>query len=1079
MKPALFAAAALAPLSLVLAGPSLAQTTTITDSRTTPVQTSTAAGGQPSNVVINSGVVIGPAAPNTVGVTIDSSNTVANAGNITFNDASDVTGLLIRGGFTGGYTQTGAINILEAYTPTDADSDGDLDGVFAQAARRYGIRVAGPGVFTGSIAVAAGGLISVEGVDSFGVSVESALAGSFTSQGTLGVLGDRSRAFSNTAAISGSINLLGTVAAQGAGSQAVFVGAPVGGGLVLQGTLRATGYRNTTRPALPSARASLDADDLLQGGAAVRVAADIARGILVDTTPADLIPTDTDEDDDGIEDLQEPSGVIQSFGSAPAIDIGAESAAVRVGAVGTGASAYGLVVRGNVIADGIYDGVAATAVRVGQTNAGAGATTLENGMAVAAGAGVGANAYLANATAVQVNAGGSATTILNNGEIGGQVSGDTNARATAIEINAGGTVNTLRNDGTLSAQIIGEQGAAATVVDRSGTLNLIENRGLVVALITPTDDSLDTDDPNSDPSDEIVTGSRTAFDLRANTSGVTLRQSGRANDGDTDTADGDGDGVDDLDEPSIIGDILLGSGDDVVDALNGAIIGDIAFGAGADRLTVAGGAQVQGAVTDADGRLSVDVQNGSLTLTNTATVNVTSVNVAAGGAISFSADPGAGTVGRVTASGAVTVANGAQVGLRLASLQRGSAEYAVLSGSTLNVGSLNSLLLGQTPFLYVITPRVDAASNTLLIGVRPRTAVELEFNRSETEAFAAVFDALDLNPRIESAVLGQTTQEGLVRLYDQLLPDHSGGAVLSLSAVNDAISNVLSSRTEPRGRVGPNGAWAQEIFFNLRQDRDQAQGAESQGFGITGGFEGLGADGGALGLTASFVTADFEDTNAVAGEQVSFSMFEIGAYLRRQYRGVRFDARAAGGVVLFDSDRRFVSATDNLALISEADWTGYSASGHFGVSYEYGDRVYVRPYASLDAIYLREGDYAESGGGTGFDLEVDSRSSTLVSAAGGLTAGARFGRETWFGPELTVGYRSRIAGEPGTTTARFRNGSGTPFRLSAEDAAGGGLQIRFALRTGSHRGYLALETGGEIDGDYERYDIRLVAKVFF
>lgn len=1073
MKLALFAAVALAPISLCLATTAAAQTT-ITGVRNTPVQTSNVNAGAAANVVVDTGAVVSPTAAGTA-ITIDSSNTVTNNGTITFNDLSDVTGVRLLGGFTGSLTNNGAINLLEGTTISDADNDGDLDGAFAVGSRRVGVALSGSGAFTGNVALGTASFINIEGVDSIGVSLGTQLTGSLTNAGAITVFGDRGTGILSAAPITGDFRTTGAVNVTGAGSQGIVLAGPVSGAVVIQGGVTATGYRYSSRPQLPTTRAALDADDLLQGGSALRIAGDVAGGVLLDAPPQDLSTTDTDEDDDGVLDANETIASVRSFGAAPAMVVGAAGANITLGVVGAGANAYGLVIRGNVQGDGVYDGVSGTGLQIGQ--AGGSTTTLQNGLSVQTGSSVSATGFSADATAIRLNAGAIVREIINGGTIGAAISSEGLNTVTAIDIGAGATVNTLRNTGSLTAEVQGERGSAAVIVDRSGTLSLVENTGTIAALITASDDALDLDDPNSDPSDEIISGQRTAFDLRANTTGTTIRQTGRV---DADTGvDTDGDGVEDIDEPFMSGSILFGSGDDRLEVLNGAVVGDIAFGAGADQLTVNGGASVIGGVTDTDGRLAINVQNGSLQITNAATINGTSLNVGTDGALVFTADAASGASTRLVLSGAATIASGAQVGLRLSSLQRTAQEYRVLTANTLSVGTLDTSLLGQAPYLYIVNTRVDQGANTLFIGVRPRTAVELELNRSETQAFDAVFNSLDLNDRIESAVLGQTSREGLINLFDQLLPDHSGGALLSLSAVNDALSNVLSSRTEPRGRVGPNGAWAQEVFFNLRQDRRDAQGFESQGFGVTGGFEGVGPDGGALGLTASFVTADFEDTDAAVGEQVSFSMFEVGGYWHRQWGGLRFDARAAGGVVLFDSERRFVSAADNLLLQSEADWLGYSASGHLGLSYEYGSRFYVRPFASLDGVYLREGGYEEEGGGVGFDLDVDSRSGALLSASGGLTAGARFGGETWFGPELTVGYRTAVAGDPGETTAAFRGGAPTRFTLDAEDVDGGGLQIRIALRTGSNRGYLALETGGEIRDDYERYDIRIVAKVIF
>ena len=76
--------------------------------------------------------------------------------------------------------------------------------------------------------------------------------------------------------------------------------------MVLQGKITSTGYRFTTPPADPS---KLDADDLLQGGPAVSIEGNVAKGIILAIPPKDNSTTDNDEDDDGIEDTKEGSAV--------------------------------------------------------------------------------------------------------------------------------------------------------------------------------------------------------------------------------------------------------------------------------------------------------------------------------------------------------------------------------------------------------------------------------------------------------------------------------------------------------------------------------------------------------------------------------------------------------------------------------------------------------------------------------------------------------------------------------------------------------------------------------------------------
>ena len=113
------------------------------------------------------------------------------------------------------------------------------------------------------------------------------------------------------------------ISARGQNSIAVRSTGDVSGAMVLQGTIVATGYRFTTPPADPS---KLDADDLLQGGPAVSIEGNVAKGIILAIPPKDNSTTDNDEDDDGIEDAKEGSASITSYGSAAALRIGSAGA---------------------------------------------------------------------------------------------------------------------------------------------------------------------------------------------------------------------------------------------------------------------------------------------------------------------------------------------------------------------------------------------------------------------------------------------------------------------------------------------------------------------------------------------------------------------------------------------------------------------------------------------------------------------------------------------------------------------------------------------------------------------------------
>ena len=172
-----------AVLPLLTSGSAHAETK-ISTATTAPLRTSTVANGQADHITIETA---GSIAPTTAGaaVTVDSSNAVVNNGAITFTGVSGATGIQVSPGVFMAVTNNGAISLQEDYTATDTDSDGDLDGPFAQGSARFGIRALAGGQVNGNIASA--GAISIEGNDSGGVALESRMVGNLTVSGSVSV----------------------------------------------------------------------------------------------------------------------------------------------------------------------------------------------------------------------------------------------------------------------------------------------------------------------------------------------------------------------------------------------------------------------------------------------------------------------------------------------------------------------------------------------------------------------------------------------------------------------------------------------------------------------------------------------------------------------------------------------------------------------------------------------------------------------------------------------------------------------------------------------------------------------------
>jgi hypothetical protein len=1080
MSRKLLASAALAPL-LLCAGGASAETQVTSSSRTTPVATSTAASGAADDVTITSDGAITPTVSGAI-ATLDSDNTLTNNGALSTVGVSDSIGVLVLGGHTGTLLNSLTISVTEDYDYTDDDDDGDYDGLFAKGSGRYGIRLTGTDPFVGTITNDSTGAITIEGNDSAGISLEAPLTGSLVHSGTISVVGDRSYGIHTAGTISGGLTSNGSISAIGAGSVGLAVDGDVGGAVIIQGSVYSTGYRVTSRYTDPNDEALLDADDLLQGGGGVKVTADVAGGVLLDAPPTDTNDDTTDDEDgDGTADGSEGTASITAYGSAPALLIGSDTRAVTLGAVGTGDDAYGLIIKGSVTAAGIHDGISATGLQLGGD---AGQSTIITSGVKLSGS-ISASAYEGDAVALKLNAGAVADTLWNTGALSASVTGDTAVTAKALSIAAGAGMTSVTNAGTIAATVAGEGGSSYAIIDESGGLKTITNTGTIAAYVVATDDEYDTDDTDTDATNETITGVATAIDVSKNTTGVTIVQSG-VNDGDDlddDVADTDtdGDGVDDADEPLIRGRVLLGSGADSLSILNGGLIGDVSFGDGADKLTIDGTGYMIGALHDSDGLLDIKIGNGSLGLTNAETIKATSLSLGADSVLVFTVDPATGTQTKLVVDTA-TIETGASLGLNFKSLLTTPTTYSVIQAGTLTAGTIDQDLLGHTAYLYVAN--AYASGNEIDVDVRRRTAAEASMSRSETSAYDAVFAALSNDSDIAGAFLNQSSRDGFLALYDQMLPSQGEGLFSALQTVQQQISAATANRPDIGDRYGPDSVWVQEINALVRREDGDTQGSDTQALGMVAGYEAMGEAGGALGVTLAAVSLEEHDTVAKVGEKTTASILQAGLYWRRSVGGWRFNLGGGLGYSRFNGDRSFVSedvdgdGTVDVSLTNTAAWNGMVANAFAGLAYEtkLGD-VYLRPEGRLDYVWLWEGERKEHGGGSGFDLTVASRKADNLSGDVGLVVGKQYGKDVWVRPELRIGYRQTLAGAMGDTIASFAGGSA--FTLAAANDKEGAVTLGFAVRAGSALSYVALEGGAEASRKQTKYTARLTGRAMF
>jgi hypothetical protein len=1016
--------------ALIWAAPALSQTTstTLTSSSVTPLATSTA-----GTITINSGVTLHP--PSGAATTIDSNNAVTNNGIIQFQNVSNVVGILAHGGFAGAINNNSTIEVDDTSTTT-TDSNGVIHGPFANGTGRFGIQVIGPGLFTGDIDNSGAASISVKGDNSAGISVETNLSGTLLNAGSISVAGTNSFGIRTLGTIGAGVTLSGSLVATGQGAQGVNLGGDITGRLLINGTYSTTGYRYPTRSTDTNFLSRLTADDLFQSGATVTVGGNVTGGILVDAVTS-------------IGQTSAAAGALNSVAAAPALVIGgAAGKNITLGNVGTATDAFGLEIKGSVVGNGAYDHVTSAGVQVGLTGGGTVDTT--GGIRVAGA--VSATAYAASATAIHLS-GVIAPDFRNDGSIQAVMNSDAaGAAAQALLIEAGSKVSALHNTNVISSTVSGETADAIAIVDHSGTLVEVENTGQISTGRGLTSTTIP------------VTGRSVALDLSANTTGAHLLQDAPA--GDTFV-------------PSITGSVLFGSGPDRVEILAGTVAGNVDLGAGANSLTIGNGAAVKGNLDAVGGTIAMAIGTGSLQINNASQLKLTSLSLGAASSLIVTADPSLGLATSLNVAGSASIASGATIGVRLASILPGSATYTLIKANQLTAGTVDTALLGSTPFLYNTSLSTSTAAGTVSATLTRKTAAQLGLPTTSAGGYDPLIAVIAKDAGLEGALLAQTTQAGTISLYNQLMPNHSGALFNAIATSVAAFGKPVDDRQDPVG----GGFWMQETNAGLFSNgHANDPGYKAWSFGAVAGYEVPHTPLGILGATFGASTNEIYPDDRNSAADLHANVVDAGVYWRITRGGFSANARVGVDYARISSDRVIeVLGGDGLAVTRRANgsWSALGFNARGTASYEARFRnYYFRPLMSVDYMRLTEGSYTESGGGDVADLSVGSRTSSRLSTFAGVAVGALYGPDHNWGPEALIGYKGVVNEVLGVTTARFVGG-GDAFTLRSDEISGSGAAVHLSVRGENGAGGFAVETGAEARDGLNIYDLRLIGHVQF
>lgn len=1046
---------AAAPLVFNL--PALAQVT-ISTATTTPIATNTANSGAPSDVTIASGGSITLTAAGSTAVTVNSSNTLTNSGAIAINNADNATGVLINPGLTGGYTGSGgSISVLEDYTRTDTDSDKDLDGPLAQGTNRTGLLLAPGGTLTGNISlglttntnsVTTSGTVSVEGNNSYGVSLQSNLNGNYTQNGTVALTGANGIGVDIRGDISGNVEIGGErysssgtsvtanggVAAIGENAVGVSVTGDVAGEFLIDGSISSTGFAlgttsNYVDPDLvtpTTVLVVLDADDLLPNGAAVEIRGNLGKGLLING--AAVGTTDpTDDVKDVIQDFNEnrATGSIATLGSAPALLVQAQDGIANNSTVlglvtetirdsldddkdsnvsetlTTFNYTYGLINRGSITANGVNSGFSATAVKIAGSNDGTHTTTIQGG--VFNGGAINASAFEANATGMQIGSGAITPQLVNIGSIGSSVFTETTHAANGIRIESGASVGSVTNNGLISASVRGWDGDAIAFQDLSGTVTSFTNSSRI--------GGGHIDDDNTDTITS-GTGKEIAIDLSHSASNIQLTQ------------------FDTVDNARMGGDILFGIGSDRFDLLSGQVIGNINFGTGSDTLNVNsailagdvtfGGSGASVALNDSvfGGNIALGNATGAMSFTGN-TLYSGDITRTGAGAMTLSVDNSAVNnfaAGTLNLS-SMSLTNNARIGLAIDNARiTGNTPIYDVSGAlnvaanttftpiftqfsnqpftlrVINAGAINlggplaDMLADNGPYLYNMS-LVQPNANAIDLQLQVKTASQLGLNAREASAYAAVLDLLGQNDDVATAVSAISTAAEFERGWADLLPASDVSVMQVLASNATAAFAATAHRLDMISSKpdAPGGAWTEEFGVYHKADAS-ADTAEISGggFGVAAGVDLISTGNALVGAYLSLESAELEQENRT-GAPLNVAQTSIGAYAGWVNGNLALNGSANYGLVNFTSDRR-ITLGSALTDRIRADWDGQSYSAAARATYTVPLGWFdVKPFAGLDYIGFKQDGYTETATtDDGLAITAGDSDASLATASAGV-----------------------------------------------------------------------------------------------
>lgn len=994
-----------AGLALLAVNAARAGNVTISNSRTTPVESATADGTSAGDITITSSgsvtVSSGPA------VTLNSNNAVNNQGTIAVTSDTGAIGVLVEAGNTGSFANSGDIDALI----TDSDD-------IATGSGNIAFWVSGSGAFIGNISFASSSTLNVGGTNSFGMLLDSDVQGMIDISGAMAADGSGTVGFQSNRKITGDLTIEsgGSIVATGDGARAMVLAGGIDGAFQNAGTLTADGAQTnvTYSGSVPSADFSVGVGGSITGGfqnTGTISATSTEEGVFISPTLGTV-----------------PSNITLGVVDAADIPYGFENeGTISASTALTGGNLTGLLIAGKTISANDYS----VTIDGGIKNTGSiGASRTASGTAIAL--------EMGNLT--------STPTIVNAGSIAATASSTGTSASYGLLLDAGASVASLDNAGTISSATSSLNASSTAIADLSGTLLSITNSGSISATATTTDS-------------DTGTTSAVAIDLSQAQAGVTVVDSGAITGdvyaGDHDDAfslvdDGDGDATT---TSTWTGSIDFGDGDDTFSISGGGIFtGSITKGAGTLAIAVDDGVMALGS-TDTVAATTIDFAPLSTLELNIDPSAASSPRLEATDTITFEsgATISATLVDFAGQDFTAVLARAATIQASVASTDLVFENLPYLYGAEAQIvtGTEQELDL-----VFHLKTAADLGLNANEAAFYPSLLDILSVTDNNlAEPFLSISDGKEFAKAY--GMLMPTTSQPTVRANLIVVDDleRSLQDRTALFVKGDTSFDDINAWWAGSGRA-----------YSLDSDA-LSQGIDGSIVSATFGVDRMFIPWVMVGAQMTVSGADMNDAGSKS-DVVHVDGAQGGVYASLAAGPVYVTGSIGGGSTSNHSSRTYKDGDTSYVMTDSWDGTFTNAAAEAGINAELY-HLTIRPWVGLSWLNLNEEAHQETGQGTGFDLAYDAIQADIERAKAGITIAYTYDHpEVQFTPEFRAAWSQLQNDVPNELHGSFVDGS-VPFVLTeapiAHDQVSAGLGFTLHGKgLAVSLGYDAILADGEI-----------------